>query len=640
MKKRILLAAALSLQFSLFSQTVHIQIDAAANRWATSPYIFGRNNNLSDDPSSPVSTAEWRFYQDVGLKMVRESGGNNCTKYNWKQKLSSHPDWYNNVYAHDWDYAAQSLQTYLPGVQGMWAFQLLGKVASNTDHNFNDYAYNKSQWWSGTAQNLAGGGVPNDTAGKTKALVEGDTSLYLTYWPADSSVAILDQWFGNLGLDSSQFIYWNMDNEPEAWNGTHDDVVKTDMDVETYIQDYVAIATKARQKFPHIKLVGPVFTNEWQWYNWNNAKVVDKTTKKAYSWVEYFIKRISEEQTKAGLRLLDVLDFHFYPNSDARTTRQLHRIWFDSTYVYPGANGVKVTGTTSWNESITREYIFKRSAKWLDKYMGTGHGVNFAVSECGSVFNKNPNVVAVWYASQLGTFSSHNVEVFTPWDWYPGMWETLHLFSRYGLPFSVKSISDQDSLVSAYASTNANSDSMTVILVNRDSLQSRPTQLSLQNFAIPDGDYSLLTLSNLPQKETFVSHTQNALVKGQASVGSGQATLTLPPLSVTALQMSLVKPTGLEDVFLSDNFLFEVLPNPVEDFATVNLRIPTSAEVNLQLVDMLGRNVSTLHAGSWGSTGKTFQLDLSTLSNGIYHCILQTDTKQIAKKVVVRHSSH
>ena len=59
-------------------------------------------------------------------------------------------------------------------MQVMWAFQLLGRVASNTNNNFNDWGFNQSQWWQGVYQNLAGGGVPNTDDPGGRALVEGD----------------------------------------------------------------------------------------------------------------------------------------------------------------------------------------------------------------------------------------------------------------------------------------------------------------------------------------------------------------------------------------------------------------------------------------------------------------------------------
>ena len=138
-----------------------ITINPTIGQQPISPSIFGRNNSLSDSKSNPTSTATWQRYRDAGIKLFRENGGNNATKYNWRRKLTSHPDWYNNVYAHDWDYAATSLQNNIPGAQGMWAFQLIGWAASNSNNNFNDWAYNNSQWWEGVHNNWAGGGGPD-----------------------------------------------------------------------------------------------------------------------------------------------------------------------------------------------------------------------------------------------------------------------------------------------------------------------------------------------------------------------------------------------------------------------------------------------------------------------------------------------
>ena len=175
---------------SLFSQTAYITVYADQEIKPISPWIYGRNNNISDNSGSPTPSALWQKYNDAGLRMYRENGGNNATKYNWRQKLTSHPDWYNNVYNHDWDYTASSLQSHTKETQGLFAFQLLGKAASNKNNNFNDWAYNQSQWWSGTGNNWAGGGGPPAT--------NGNPNLYLIDWPADSTSGILDHWFKDL----------------------------------------------------------------------------------------------------------------------------------------------------------------------------------------------------------------------------------------------------------------------------------------------------------------------------------------------------------------------------------------------------------------------------------------------------------
>jgi len=467
----------------VFSQTVNIQVDANAGRKNISPYIYGRNNNISDDPSSPTPAATWKMMREAGLRYMRENGGNNATKYNWRKKISSHPDWYNNNYNHNWDYAAKTLQDSMPGVQGMWAFQLIGYAAKNLSNNFDDWTYNGSTWWSGTCQNLAGGGTANGGGG-CNATVNGNTNLYLQTCTPDSTTAILDHWFGTggLGLNSNNVKYWSMDNEPDGWNSTHDDVMPTLPNAEAFMQLYFAVAKKARAKFPNIKLTGPIPMSEWQWYTWNNAKISVSGTD--YNWLEFFIKRCAEEETASGVRLLDVIDIHSYPNeSNNSDIVQGHRVYFDSTYNYPGANGVKTTDISGWDPNMTKEYIFGRCNKWLNQYMGLNHGVTCAVSEFG-LTNNNANVTANGYASILGTFADNNVEFFTPWYWYPGMWETLHLFSRYAKNIRIQSISSNELDVSAYSSVNTANDSVTIILVNRNLTTAHTTSVSLANFTL------------------------------------------------------------------------------------------------------------------------------------------------------------
>jgi len=519
---------------------VTVTVKADSGRKAISPWIYGRNNSLSDNPSSPVSSAKLALYREAGLRSLRENGGNNSTKYNWRKKLSSHPDWYNNVYAHDWDYSAKILQDSLPGTQGIYAFQLLGYAASSASYNWGDYSfYQTYKFYPSVGLDAAGGGTISSSGVLT---TKGTPSKYLQAWPADSTAAILKQWFGTggIGLDSSRFRYWNMDNEPEVWNGTHNDVDSTTgllgkvLSPEDYVQRYVKVATAVKAIVPGIKLLGPVAPNEWQWYNWPTGAISYKGA--TYCWPQYFLKRLGEHKDSTGAKLLDVYDVHFYPGSDISTTAQqlqLHRVYWDTTYAYPNPNGVKAVNG-GWDNTIKSEYIFGRLQKWLDTYLGSGNGVTFGMSETGLLKDTSAAAVSVWYASQLGTFADNGMELFTPWDWYSGMWETLHLFSRYGKSTRVKSTSSLDSLVSAYSSVNAAGDSMTVILVNRTQGSTQDVTVNLSGFnATSAAGYQLSGLSG----ETFVSHTSNALKSVAVTPASGSFTLTLPALSVTAVQL-------------------------------------------------------------------------------------------------------
>jgi hypothetical protein len=602
-----------------FAQDVSVTVNTAVNKKKVSPYIYGRNNTF-DKPA--------QFYKDAGLRFARMNGGNNATKYNWRKKLTSHPDWYNNVYDTDWDKSAKEVSSAYPYMQQMYAFQLIGRVASSKSYNFNDWGYNQSNYWFGVGQDLAGGGVANttDATNPSKALVDGDSNLYTQAWPADSTVAILKHWFGvdGLGLNKNQLLYWNMDNESDCWNGTHNDVMKMLPAASAYMDNYINIAKKARALFPEVKFCGPVATSEYQWYKWADESII--INGKYYCWLEYFIKRCADEEKASGVRVLDVVDLHNYPwakNGDVDAL-QLHRMYYDTDYAYAGANGLfKING--GWDSSINKEYIFKRINDWLTLYFGSDNGITCAISEWSPASSEsNPSVTSVVYASHLGTFANNGVEFFTPWTWMNGMWETLHLFSRYAKSNSVSSISSLENTVSAYTTVNEVADSMTVMIVNRDMSSARKVTVNLNGFSVNNGNYSTLQLSSLPASETFVSHTSNALKLNSITVNSNSFSITVPSLSTTAVILRSTL-TGIEEHNNQTNEL-KIYPNPTTDKLNISISSNTAEPTEIVVYDLEGRKVSNSLINYDGYT--PVSINTSAFSNGFYllsvknsHCV-------------------
>ncbi len=624
---RIVICAVLLLpSLQLFGQVV-IQIDADADVRKVSPYLYGRNNSFSStNPNWTLPAEDLVRLRDAGVTFFRESGGNNSSKYNWRRKLSSHPDWYNNVYTNNWDQTAQTLQKNFPRAQGMWAFPLLGYAARTNEANFADWEYNKSQWWEGVNQNLAGKGEPNPTG--TKAKKEGNIDLYLEKWNADSSAGILDHWFGagGLGLNKTGIRYWNMDNEPEIWMGTHDDVMPTQISAQEFMKRYIDLAKIVRQKFPDIKLVGPVTANEWQWYNWGSTPVVDNG--KSYPWLEFFIKSIADEQKTSGVRLLDVLDIHFYPSAKkTEDVVQLHRVFFDRNYNFPEANGVKnITG--SYDNNQAKEYIFGRCNDWLVKYLGAGHGVTLGMTETGIDDSVTPSITAVWYASTLGEFMKNDVEVFTPWSWKAGMWETLHLYSQYNHGFSVGAVSGNETLVSAYPTVNAAKDSMTVVMINRSPTQSQSVNIQFKHFFPVQEKAAMYTLAQLPSTETFKSHTENALKKSEVSVSGNTLSVSLPAMSVSTV---LLRGGGevLSTEPVSEQEM-NVYPNPTWD--TITVKWGRQDFEKIEVLDQSGKVV-------FQSPIKKSQREIiihPKLSEGIHLIRLTGQGRSLVRKIVAR----
>jgi hypothetical protein len=591
------------------AQDVTVTVNTAVGKKAISPYIYGRNESF-DKPAT--------FYKDAGLRFARTNGGNNASKYNWRKKITSHPDWYNNIYGTDWDAMSKKFATNLPDVQVMWAFQLLGKVASNKNNNFNDWAYNQSQWWAGVGQNLAGGGTPNTSGTNTgKAAVEGDASKYLMNWPADSTVEILNHWFGlnGIGLNKDQFIYWNMDNEPDIWSGTHDDAMPNQILASDFMDRFIEVAKKARALYPEIKICGPVATSEWQWYKWGSESIW--INGKYYSWLEYFIKRCADEEKASGVRVLDVVDLHNYPYAPTdQDALQLHRMYFDKNYSYPGANGVK-TINGGWNNSQTKEYIFQRINDWLATYYGNNHGITLGISEWGPSTSGNPNVNSVVYGSALGTFANNGVELFSPWIWDKGMWETLHLYSRYGKKYSVSSTSTLENTVSAYTTINEAADSMTVIIVNRDLSSAHKVIVNLNGFSAGDGSASTLQLESLPSTETFISHSNNALKLNSVTVDSDSFSITVPKLSTTAVLLRSTSSTTGNLQYSAQADDLKIFPNPATNNLTVSMGSNfVDGPTEIIVFDQMGREIQVLKMNY--PFQSLFTLDVSAFSGGLY----------------------
>ena len=195
------------------------------------------------------------------------------------------------------------------------------------------------------------------------------------------------------------------------------------------------------------------------------------------------------------------------------------------------------------------------------------------------------------------------------------MWETLHLFSRYAKDYSVSSTSSIENTVSAYTTVNQTTDSMTVIIVNRDTLSSRNVTVNLSNFPVADGNYTTLQLSKLPTTETFISHTKNALKLNSVTVNSNTFTITVPSLSVTAVIMKSTTTTGVQDV-KSHTDEIKVYPNPATDKLSISLFSNIAEPTEVIIYDQSGRKIQSSNTDYDGHSQIT--MNVTSLSNGYY----------------------
>jgi hypothetical protein len=207
------------------------------------------------------------------------------------------------------------------------------------------------------------------------------------------------------------------------------------------------------------------------------------------------------------------------------------------------------------------------------------------------------------------------------------MWETLHLFSRYGLSNRVESVSNNEHYVSAYSSINNINDSMTVILVNRSLTETKSTTVNISNFSIPNGSYQTLRLSKLPTTETFKSHSQNALQSAHIDVNSQSFPISLPPLSITAVVLTQT-PIDASAINTIENTI-EIYPTPCKDFCTI--KSSTGIINTLELYNEFGQKIYETSPNS-----NIYSLDVNSFNNGVYLLQIHSNNNIIIKKIIIQ----
>ena len=105
----------------------------------------------------------------------------------------------------------------------------------------------------------------------------------------------------------------------------------------------------------------------------------------------------------------------------------------------------------------------------------------------------------------------NGVEIFTPWSWKPGMWEVMHLTSNYNKSLYCSGTSDSEEKVGIYPSKNMSGDSLSLLIINKTTTN-QSVNVSFDEYIL-DADVTLMRIQDLPKTETFVSKSQNALVK-------------------------------------------------------------------------------------------------------------------------------
>ncbi|RDX55250.1 hypothetical protein OH76DRAFT_1339899 [Lentinus brumalis] len=310
------------------------------------------------------------------------------------------------------------------------------------------------------------------------------------YEPWNTSLAA--QWLS--GLTHKPDIV-TVDNEIEIASNTHQDMHPDPLSFDEELQRVIDTATMAKSVLPDVQVAAPS-TCAWWFYWTSEVGYADNAAHDNQDFLPWFLAQMQTASTKAGKRLLDYLDIHYYYAADtsandaaakALRLRMTKSLW-DPDYTDESYIGTSVPA--QWNEPNPNQvWLIPRMKQLIGQHYP---GTKLSISEWSSTADTDitGGLVTV---DQLGIYGREGVDAATYWgtvDTKGPVGLAFWLFRGNGTHFGSKSVQvnmakrDED-VLGVYASTS-DGKKPSLVIVNKDVV---PVNLAISN--IPAGTYFL-----------------------------------------------------------------------------------------------------------------------------------------------------
>jgi hypothetical protein len=482
-----------------------------SRRVPISPYIYGTN--------SPG-------WEKSGWKTpLTRAGGNRLTAYNWETNASNAgSDWQhqNDALMGTTDVPGEAMRKAVAsahehGAAIVITVPIIGRVAADKngggDVNKTPDYLNKRFVVSLPAKNGPFADAPDLTDGKVYQ---------------DEFVAWLEKKFPQNGRPP---IFYCMDNEPELWSSTHARIHPEKVRFDEIVRLNTEYATAVKRVAPKALIFGFVS------YGWHGLTTLqDAPDRNNRDFTDFFLQEMSAAEKKAGRRLIDVFDFHWYPEARGGKRRitdddaspevaaarvQSPRSLWDPSYKesswVANAAGGAIRLLPRLREKIDQHYPGTKLAM-TEYYYGGGDHISGAIAQAdvlGILGREGAFAAALWHLGRSNDrFINAAFAMFRNYDGQQGAFGDTGLGVTGGDP----------AIASLYASVDAQRRTVLVAINKTDAVL--PLRVDLKE--VPK--FSSIAVFRLTAGES-----KPVAQEDQASKGPSQLSLELPPLSVSTI---------------------------------------------------------------------------------------------------------
>jgi hypothetical protein len=451
-------------------------LDCRAEAKQISPLIYG----VGGAGGSPWSTGT----------TARRWGGNPTTRYNWKLNTwNLTKDWFfKNVGDPNGSYEVFLDENRAHNVKTAMTVPTLGWVAKDST----SWGFPASEFGQQQAMAPDNPGAGNGVGRDNKELPPGAP----TRTSVRSTPESIGEWVRKIrdrgdghGYRVDSYI---LDNEPSLWNSTHRDVHPEPTTYDELLEKTIAYATAIRRADPDVKIAGPA---EWGWlaYQYSAKDVAvgvqlrpDRRIHGDLPLIPWYLRKIAEYEARNHIKLLDILDVHFYPmaadlgigtggKTDSTTAalriRSTRSLW-DPSYV-----------DESWINERMR--IIPLLKEWVAQNH-PGLGVSIGEWNFGGESHMSGGLATAEALGRFGTEGLTSAYYWTsPAERSAAFWafRAFRNFDGNGghfLDWSVPARSDA-ALSSLFGSRDADGTHVVAVLLNFAALSSLSSRVSVQN---------------------------------------------------------------------------------------------------------------------------------------------------------------